>query len=41
MRNRTETEIEIEIDWIRHGLTQSNEEHRYLGKTDEGLSERG
>ena len=41
MWNRTEVEIEIEIDWMRHGLTQSNEEHRYLGQTDEGLSEHG
>lgn len=39
-RNKeTETETEIEIYWLRHGRTQSNEEHRYLGKTDEGLSE--
>ena len=26
---------------IRHGATTSNKEHRYLGKTDEGLSEEG
>ena len=29
------------ITWIRHGKTKSNEEHRYLGKTDEELSETG
>lgn len=26
---------------IRHGATQANKEHRYLGRTDEGLSEEG
>lgn len=26
---------------VRHGKTLSNKEHRYLGKTDEGLSEEG
>ena len=28
-------------DRIRHGMTRANEEHRYLGKTDEPLSEKG
>ncbi len=27
--------------FIRHGETRANEEHRYLGKTDESLSKRG
>lgn len=38
---RTGTEIEIELVLIRHGATRSNKEHRYLGKTDESLSEEG
>lgn len=34
--------MKIEISLIRHGLTKSNEQHRYLGKrTDEELSEKG
>lgn len=37
----TGTETEIELILIRHGKTRSNEEHRYLGKTDEELSESG
>ena len=41
MRNRTENQIEIDITWIRHGRTKANEEHRYLGKTEEPLSEEG
>lgn len=39
MRNRTEDQIEIIL--IRHGETRSNRERRYLGKTDEPLSEDG
>lgn len=35
------SENQIELVWIRHGATESNKEHRYLGKTDEGLSEEG
>lgn len=30
--------IRIEITWIRHGKTKGNEEYRYIGRTDEGLS---
>lgn len=30
-----------EIVFIRHGLTQGNLEKRYIGRTDEGLCERG
>lgn len=39
MRNRAETEIVLQ--WIRHGKTKSNIEHRYLGKTEEPLSKEG
>lgn len=39
MRNRSETQITLAL--IRHGATKSNEEHRYLGSTDEELSEEG
>lgn len=38
---RTGTEDKITLALIRHGETRSNKEHRYLGKTDEGLSEEG
>ena len=41
MRDRTENQIKVKITWIRHGMTKANEEHRYLGKTDEPLSETG
>ena len=41
MWNGTEDKIKVKITWIRHGMTQANEEHRYLGKTDEPLSEKG
>lgn len=41
MWNRTEDKIKAKITWIRHGMTQANGEHRYLGKTDEPLSETG
>ena len=37
----TEDKIKVKITWIRHGMTRANEEHRYLGKTDEPLSEKG
>lgn len=32
------SENQIRLVLIRHGATLSNKEHRYLGKTDEGLS---
>ena len=53
MRNRTEdqieirrntgtdTQAEIRLTLIRHGVTLSNKEGRYLGKTDEALSSEG
>ena len=41
MWNRTEDKIKAKITWIRHGMTQANGEHRYIGKTDEPLSETG
>lgn len=53
MRNRTEdqieirkntgtdTQAEIRLTLIRHGVTLSNKEGRYLGKTDEALSTDG
>ena len=34
----TGTEFEIDICFIRHGRTKSNDEHRYLSYTDEPLS---
>lgn len=34
-------ENQIELILIRHGKTPANKEHRYLGKTDESLSEEG
>lgn len=39
MRNRSEDQIRFVM--IRHGATQSNKEHRYLGRTDETLSKEG
>ena len=39
MWDRTENQITLVM--IRHGLTRSNEEHRYLGKKDEELSKNG
>ncbi|MCM1214725.1 MAG: histidine phosphatase family protein [Lachnospiraceae bacterium] len=39
MRNRAEDQITLVL--IRHGETQANRERRYLGKTDESLSESG
>lgn len=39
MRNRTE--IKVMLSLLRHGATPANREHRYLGKTDEALSEEG
>lgn len=39
MRNRSENQIKLVL--IRHGATASNAEHRYLGRTDEALSEAG
>ena len=35
------SENQITLVLIRHGQTQSNKEHRYLGRTDEGLSIEG
>ena len=34
-------EIKINLTLIRHGMTPSNKEHRYLGVTEEALSEDG
>ncbi len=39
MRNWSENKIRLAL--IRHGATKANKEHRYLGKTDEDLSEEG
>lgn len=35
------SENQINLVLLRHGATASNKEHRYLGKTDEGLSIEG
>ena len=37
MRNRAENQIKLVL--IRHGATEANKEHRYLGRTDESLSQ--
>ena len=37
----TGTEFEVDVYFIRHGKTKSNEEKRYLSYTDEPLSEIG
>lgn len=39
MWNRTENQMTLTL--IRHGKTKANQEHRYLGRTDEELSEEG
>ena len=39
MWNRSENQVKLVM--IRHGATPSNKEHRYLGRTDEGLSKEG
>ncbi|MBO5208275.1 MAG: histidine phosphatase family protein [Lachnospiraceae bacterium] len=39
MWDRSENQITLVL--IRHGATKSNEEHRYLGKTDESISPKG
>lgn len=39
MRNRSENSIELYL--IRHGATKANRERRYLGRTEEPLSEEG
>lgn len=39
MWNRTENKVTITM--IRHGETFANKEHRYLGRTDESLSDEG
>ncbi len=36
MRNRAENQIKLVL--IRHGATEGNKEHRYIGRTDEPLS---
>ena len=36
MRNSAENQITLVL--IRHGMTKSNKEHRYLWKTEEALS---
>ena len=41
MWDRTKTQIKIQLTLIRHGETLSNREKRYLGKTEEALSEEG
>lgn len=43
MWNRRENQIEcqIRLTLIRHGKTPGNEEHRYIGRTDEKLSDVG
>ena len=41
MRNRSKDQIEIRLTLIRHGATFSNQEGRYLGKTDVSLSPDG
>ena len=38
---RTGREIKVKLLMLRHGATASNEAARYLGRTDEGLSEGG
>lgn len=39
MRNRTENQVTLAL--IRHGQTPANSQRRYLGKTDEPLSQEG
>ncbi|MCM1049747.1 MAG: histidine phosphatase family protein [Clostridiales bacterium] len=39
MRDWTENKVTLIL--IRHGATKANEEHRYLGKTNEPLAEKG
>lgn len=39
MRNRTKDQMTLTL--IRHGETKANAQRRYLGKTDESLSEHG
>lgn len=39
MRNSTENKVKLVL--IRHGATESNLKHSYLGKADEGLSQVG
>ena len=36
MRNRAENQVKLVL--IRHGATEGNKEHRYIGRTDEPLS---
>ena len=39
MRNWSENQVILVL--IRHGATRANQEHRYLGRVDEALSEEG
>ena len=39
MRHRTEDQVTLLL--LRHGETQANREHRYLGRTDEPLCTSG
>lgn len=39
MQNRSKNQMILVL--IRHGMTEANKQHRYLGKTDEALSEEG
>lgn len=38
---RTRAGVEIELYLIRHGMTKGNSEHRYVGITEEHLTEEG
>ena len=40
-RNLEQKKTPMWIDLVRHGMTRGNEERRYIGITDEPLSERG
>ncbi len=39
--NRNIKYITLKMAFIRHGMTFGNEEKRYIGRTDEGLSDKG
>lgn len=39
MRNWSANQVELIL--IRHGKTMANEEHRYIGRSDEALSDKG
>ena len=40
-RRADQIECQIRLTLIRHGKTPGNEEHRYIGRTDEALSDGG